>query len=360
MSTATGTPPVRSVAHADQSRYPTIESARGIAALMVFISHLSMPGLAPIEKYFDLGKIGVVLFFFISGFLVLPGFAQRPNIKEFVVKRCFRLYPVYWLSIGLALLLHRGSHTTSQVLANTTMCQEFLGFKNLITVYWTLTIEMVFYFSLVFAAIVRLNLLKRELPVSFCVTGVMAVVVAIVRHQMQAKLPLALFLALFIMTFGAILRGHLEKPLSRRVLAFYFLWFTFCTAVSCFLGYSFATRFDENPVRYIISYAMGTTFFCIVIFYRRFPTWPLLLVLGQISYGFYLFHSPLLEWFQESVDSKVVAYVLAFAATVIASWVAYHTVEMPAMRLGKSTLKSWAAHTASVSPALGDDESKKA
>lgn len=359
MPTTTRTPPGPNLVHADQTRYPTIESARGIAALMVFISHLTIKGLAPIEKYFDLGKIGVVLFFFISGFLVLPGFAQRPNVKEFVLKRFFRLYPVYWLSIGLALLLHNGTHTTSQVLANTTMFQEFLGFKNLITVYWTLTIEMVFYFSLVFAAIVRPDLLKRELPVSFCITGVMAVVVAIVRHQMQAKLPLALFLALFIMTFGAILRGHLERPLGRRILAFYFLWFCFCTAVSCILGYSFATRFDENPVRYIISYAMGTTFFCVVIFYRRFPTWPVMLVLGQISYGFYLFHSPFLEWFQVSVDSKALAYAMAFVATVLTSWVAYHAIEMPAMRLGRLVLKRQSVHPASATPAVADDESKK-
>ena len=216
--------------------------------------------------------------------------------------------------------------------------------------------NLVFYFSLVFAAVVRPELLKRELPVSFYVTGVMAVVVATVRHQMQAKLPLALFLALFIMTFGAILRGHLEKPLSRRILGFYFLWFSFCTAVSCFLGYSFATRFDENPVRYCISYAIGTTFFCIVILYRRFPTWPVLLVLGQISYGFYLFHSPLLEWFQVSVDSKAFAYILAFAATVLTSWVAYHTIEMPAMRLGRLILKR---QTPQPAPSGVDDESKK-
>ena len=339
MSITSRTSPVSSTVPGEQAHYANIESARGIAAVMVFISHLEMKSLAPFERYFDLGKIGVVLFFFISGFLVLPAFARRPCFREFIIKRCFRLYPVYWVSIAIALLLADRAHTMSQVLANITMFQEFVGHKNLITVYWTLTIEMVFYLSLIIAAFLRLDLLRRELPVCFLVTGLVAVGVGIARHQMQAKLPLALFLALFIMIFGAILRGHLEKPLGRGVLAVYFSWFSFCTVLCCFLGYSFATRFDENPVRYCISYAAGTIFFCSVIFSSRFPVWPALLVLGRISYGFYLFHRPFLEWFHALIDSNGAACIFAFVATIVTSWIAYHAIELPAMRIGRFILK---------------------
>ncbi|MCA9138204.1 MAG: acyltransferase [Planctomycetales bacterium] len=331
--------PIAPVAKQDSGgRFDSIEGARGVAALMVFVSHLNLPILAALESRVDLGKAGVVLFFFVSGFLVLPGFASQIKIREFIIKRFFRLYPVYWLSIGLAILLAFESFSTVRVLANLTMFQEFMGFKNLITVYWTLTIEMGFYVSLIVVGLIHRDFLTSKLRISFHLTGLAAVAVAFARYQSQMKLPLALFLALFVMVFGAILRGHLHKPLPRKTLATFYAWFALYVGASCMLGYSFATRFDENPQRYICSYAAGTLFFYAVLFHGSFLCRRPLLILGQISYGFYVFHSPILEWFRQSYQSQAVVIFGSLSTALLLSWVVYHLVEMPAIGWGRYLL----------------------
>ncbi|CAM5339645.1 hypothetical protein SSTU70S_04052 [Stutzerimonas stutzeri] len=49
---------------------------------------------------FDFGRIGVVVFFIISGF-VIPASLRGPrgeDCRQFLIRRLFRLYPLCWLS----------------------------------------------------------------------------------------------------------------------------------------------------------------------------------------------------------------------------------------------------------------------
>jgi len=91
---------------------------RGIAALLVACIHIS-ESFAPvassgrwlhlIARDFAFGGIGVSLFFLVSGFVIpsslKSGNSRLPELRQFVVRRFFRLYPVYWLSIILAVLI---------------------------------------------------------------------------------------------------------------------------------------------------------------------------------------------------------------------------------------------------------------
>ena len=68
---------------------------------------------------------------------------------RFAVSRFFRLYPAYWLSLTLALLifppLTGESYSTTRILANVTMAQAAFGQRDVIGAYWTLFIELAFY-----------------------------------------------------------------------------------------------------------------------------------------------------------------------------------------------------------------------
>jgi len=150
-------------------RYYEIDLLRFLAALSVVFFHytfrgyaadnyspLAFPELGQVTRY---GYLGVELFFIISGYVVLLS-AQGKTVRQFVLSRITRLYPAFWVACTLTFVVARiwgpGPADTQmspelhvglgQYLYNMTMLQEFLGTPNVDGVYWTLTIEMTFYF----------------------------------------------------------------------------------------------------------------------------------------------------------------------------------------------------------------------
>lgn len=142
-----------------------LDGLRGIAALLVMIQH-SVTVMARHPEaagwfqwfahafntsYFSPGRAGIVAFFLISGFVVPFSLKSPHALKGFAVSRFFRLYPAYWSSLFLAVVLLSGlgieSFETKQVLANITMFQFLLGQDDVVGAYWTLFLEMVFYIA---------------------------------------------------------------------------------------------------------------------------------------------------------------------------------------------------------------------
>jgi peptidoglycan/LPS O-acetylase OafA/YrhL len=150
---------------AGQGRIEAVDYLRGIAALSVLgfhyffsgvnsgkISSLELP--APVMSVARYGYLGVELFFLISGFVVAAS-AQGKTARQFAVGRAVRLYPTFWLAVGLtagvalAIGEPRMRVTAGQVLANLTMLPGLFGQSNVDGVYWTLALELQFY-ALVF------------------------------------------------------------------------------------------------------------------------------------------------------------------------------------------------------------------
>lgn len=99
----------------------------------------------------DFGRAGVVLFFAISGFVIPNSLRSRRDLVNFPIRRFFRLYPVYWLSIPVSLYtgwyLAGREPTVEQIAANVTMLQTFLGYVDIEGLYWTLAVELAFYLA---------------------------------------------------------------------------------------------------------------------------------------------------------------------------------------------------------------------
>jgi peptidoglycan/LPS O-acetylase OafA/YrhL len=151
------------------SRLYEIDLLRFVAAVLVVIYHYTFIGynlsylspvryeyLEPITKYFYLG---VELFFVISGYVVLMS-AYNKTVKQFFISRVVRLYPVFWVTCTLTFIIvllfgpNRQSlswseslqPTKMQYIVNMTMLQGFLGYNDIDAAYWTLTVEISFYF----------------------------------------------------------------------------------------------------------------------------------------------------------------------------------------------------------------------
>jgi len=84
----------------------SIEGLRGLAALLVLISHIN--GIAvekdfapPWQNYLDqrilthLGTFGVCAFFCISGYLIIQSLAKHSDLKVFAINRAKRIYPLF-------------------------------------------------------------------------------------------------------------------------------------------------------------------------------------------------------------------------------------------------------------------------
>ncbi len=156
-------PTPSSVAEPRRLRY--IDSLRGLAALLVVWLHVAqayagLGGDRPIggqwlyriAQDLDVGLVGVVVFFLLSGFVVPSSLRpERPApIADFLVRRVFRIFPTYWLSVPLGAWathwLWGRSFGAGTFVVNLALLQDPLGFASAQGVYWTLSVEWIFYF----------------------------------------------------------------------------------------------------------------------------------------------------------------------------------------------------------------------
>ncbi|MEM9546194.1 MAG: acyltransferase [Bacteroidota bacterium] len=99
--------------------FPNLNGLRFIAAFLVLIYHLEqLKATFGLESYWDsvpfyaiIGKLGVILFFVLSGFLITFLLLVEEqnfdsiNVKNFYIRRILRIWPLYLFIIVLALLL---------------------------------------------------------------------------------------------------------------------------------------------------------------------------------------------------------------------------------------------------------------
>ena len=149
---------------AHQNRLGNIQSLRGIAALLVVLSHLltieqnfSPDSILPNITRF--GIMGVDLFFVISGFImVYVTWRLKPNMKQsliFLYARTTRIYPLYWFILGILFCawLLKPTITTFDV-ERTSLIRSFFLWPDqtlpMLKVAWTLIHELYFYFIFTF------------------------------------------------------------------------------------------------------------------------------------------------------------------------------------------------------------------
>ena len=89
------------------ARIAELDALRGIAVLSVILYHYTSryndlyQHKSTYLLNFTLGRLGVQLFFIISGFVIFMTLERCSNIKQFIIKRMSRLYPAYIVSVTL-------------------------------------------------------------------------------------------------------------------------------------------------------------------------------------------------------------------------------------------------------------------
>ncbi|MET0194492.1 MAG: acyltransferase, partial [Hyphomicrobiaceae bacterium] len=144
-----------------RGRLTELDALRGIGALCVLVFHYStrfqelFRQTAHVPFSFPGGNYRVLLFFVISGFAIFFTLDRIATVSDFVVNRFARLYPAYLVAMLLTLSIEYLAQAwqlliaPGAILANITMLQGFAFIPEVDGAYWTLTVEIAFYFCMV-------------------------------------------------------------------------------------------------------------------------------------------------------------------------------------------------------------------
>lgn len=168
---------------ADAQKNEGLQAARAIAALSVayFHSYVALRSAFPENTWQPIpwlshwGFLGVDFFFAISGYVICLVVAKPSfTLRGFVIKRVFRLYPMYWVALAIMLLLiYRGRMAgvpAGHFLYSMTLLPQ--QGAPAYAVSWTLERELVFY--VMAAAVVAICGARAGIPVLAVLLGVLA------------------------------------------------------------------------------------------------------------------------------------------------------------------------------------------
>lgn len=354
---------------------------RAAAALSVVVYHVIelLPWKAfPITPepllWFRIGWVGVDLFFVISGFVIslsairLLREGERPFARTYARHRVARILPLYYFT-GLVFILF----VTPQLLANPALPYHL--FTHLFFVHnidpvtqgsinganWSVGTEMQFYLLILLTA----RLLSRVNPWIILLGGVTVswswrmLVFQLVTENQGGTFEMfvyttQLFGMLDEFAFGIFLSrlvldhidhaGDASAPLQRRLLANGWLWFAGFLIVGWItwrVYWSTALYWSNwNMVVFWRTGAAMTFFFLIgsAVFLRvpdlirRFVL-PPFLYLGEISYGIYLWHLPVIVALQKSGITNPIHFLsLTLLFVILMASITWHFIERPLLR----------------------------
>jgi peptidoglycan/LPS O-acetylase OafA/YrhL len=334
---------------ASHNRFPCFDGLRALAALSIVVTHVSFASGANsasiLGVFFARMDGGVAVFFVLSGFLLYRPFIvahvrdrPRPAAGAFLWRRFLRIYPAYWLVVTVVIYVFADKSIPS--------LKVFFLDYSLLNVYftkyafgplvqsWTLSAEIAFYVLVPIwaylvsrrrAATPQLRLRREVIGIAVLVlisTVYKAVVIGSGLSfgrvgQLKQLLPwwLDLFGVGMLFAVGSVAVRELgwSTPLrlDRRWVpgVCWFLAVATFWIVAAGIGLPWTTPAIPMHLLWAQQYLYGLTAALLVLpavfgpqgrdtsLVRRFLTTKVMVYLGVVSYGIYLWHDPWIDRF---------------------------------------------------------------
>lgn len=370
----------------DKSHLDVLTGIRGWAALWVFLYHAwSLSGhpdltlvLAGVPVDFtplaSIGGAGVTIFFVLSGFLLAIPFAewqsglrQRPALDRYFLRRVLRVFPAYYAQLAILLLIaawvpgQTGIDDWGSLFRHLLMLftPPPLGTVPVNGVWWTLPIEFSFYLVLPLLAL----LLRPGRWWLLLVGGL--VTMYLWRHGVVTRMPDASIpqrvvasyqlpgsmdafglgmLAAYLYVNRLRLPGWVLPHLNLGRLGLPGL--ALVLVATYWLPGKRHEYWADNPIFYLWTPALVLGVAAIILagvgggrMINRLFTNRFMVYAGLVSYSYYIWHFPVLnwivatEWFQALGSMRFLALLLVSAPLIfVVSTLSYVLVEVPGMR----------------------------
>lgn len=328
-------------------RYSELDCLRGLAALAVVLFHFTYGydfGLKIMSEdkfYFRYGNLGVQLFFIISGFVIFMTLDKTIKAKDFLVSRFSRLYPAYWASIIITVVItillavpfQKGIFDVKQVIVNFTMFQFWFRIKNVDGAYWTLTIELTFYFIMLFLFLLKKLKYIAWICLFWLVLSVCFTAFDIPLGNYIKAILILRFAPLFVAGIIFYLLKDNRKDINLHGLVFLSLMAEF------YLLY----QLDSDYIVFWIISSFYLLFYFFIYNKLDFISNKILIFLGSISYSLYLIHENigigLIYWLKKIADVQLFYLPITIMLVVIlASFITFY-IEKPAMNWIRNSYK---------------------
>lgn len=339
---------------------PSLDGIRAISFLIVFFSHAGLKGKVP-------GYFGLSVFFFLSGYLITTLLrrefdgARDISLKQFYLRRVFRIFPPFYLVLLVAYLLTGLGAWREGSLSLPAVASQLLHVTNYYIiqhgwwdglapgtwVYWSLAVEEHFY--LIFP-VLYLWLRRRGLTAgqqALALLGLCTLVLAwrcllvFVLEAPKDRTYVASDTRIDSIVAGCLLavwNNPVSDPQTQSNRALGFLWLP---AGGFMILLSLAIRRPdfEQSLRYTLqSFGLLPIFIAAIRWHDRFPFTLLntrsAKYLGVLSYSMYLTHTTVIWGLEDRTQlSEPVRAALALAIVVASAAGIHRFVERPFGRL---------------------------
>jgi peptidoglycan/LPS O-acetylase OafA/YrhL len=349
-----------------------LNGLRFFAAIAVVITHIELikyqSGYSEIwaknKLIFELGSLGVIFFFVLSGFLITYLLLQEKTVtntiavKKFYLRRILRIWPLYYLIVLLGFLVLPHIHFMDNPYLEKFMDQNFntnfllylLFLPNLaFSIYaavphigqtWSIGVEEQFY--VIWPLIVKFskNVLKALLLViAILITAKVIVLLLYQSHPDNSVLkvvkPFLAMTKMESMAIGGIGAYYLFRG-NQKIKWFFSNIILFLSLISIVLLVYLTPAFLQDGMYLVYS----VLFLIIILNVSSNPASviklenKLFIILGNISYGIYMYHLMVIAlvingavYFgmevNNSVSSQLIIYSSTIFLTLVVSWLSY-------------------------------------
>lgn len=350
-----------------------LDGIRGLAILAVTLYRLckeldpeAHPVLAMIRRFAPIGERGVDLFFVLSGFLItgilLRTKSQPHYFRNFMMRRVLRIFPLYFLSLVVGLLVIPnlfstkafGQASREQIYLWTYTSNFRMAWLNewcfgAFDHFWSLAVEEHFY--LIWPAVVLF--LNRRRLAFVCVAIIVGVGIARTIAAMDSRFDVAVSVATYFradgLCFGALLAPLLTSSIDRKKIR-RTAWITIAVLLPALAVVAVSgKRLLEIPST--LCPAICFAGMAIVLLSHRDAAlvklfeWRWLRALGKYSYGMYVIQLPMVTLIpmaslagmlpSNPLMSATIYLACVFAFIFLAAATSYHWFESHFLRLKK-------------------------
>lgn len=349
-------------------RFLALDGLRGVAALLVLVFHLfwNSAGSEALRESLPSGVVvgtglmrsGVAVFFVISGFVIAyttRDLGTGDESARFIARRQIRLDPPYYAVIAFALIIEAGqalipgldhqSFTVGEVILNMVYLQDIAGVPAVLSVAWTLCLEVQFYLVVIIIAFASSRLTKSDITRRLTIVSTSLLLMALSLGLWLAGVSTGPWVlgAWWMFASGMVLAWYVTGWISARILAL-----VLGALVGWVIALTAIGRADAWGGEW---FAVATTLLVAGLLFGgllgRSPG-RTMLYFGRISYSLYLIHvpvivlvtGPLLKVLPDSLSARLSGLLLAGAASIAAAHLLYALVEARSVRWSKRVRRS--------------------